>query len=127
MRPNNNDLNFGTIAAPSLSVSTGANQSSTAQYATDIVRVSFQVVITGSVEGEIQVQASLDKPIGAPINQFQPTNWGNVGPAITANAAGVYIIPSLECGYSFIRLSFFDGSGGTSTGSLVARIESKSL
>lgn len=128
MRPSNNPINFGTYAAPSLTPSVSASLASIAQWATDIVRASFQVVITGSANGSLQVQFSNDFAVGTPRNTFQPTNWNNIGNAIFVSGAGSYALPSVECSYEYIRVIYTDSSNGTATGSITsARICAKGL
>lgn len=123
MRPNNNAINFGTIASPSLTPSAYASSNSIAQWAWDMVRCTFQVVASGSAAGTLQIQASNDQSFGLPKDQFQPTNWFNVGTAATVAGAGVYevgdvfktsIIP-LECSYEYLRLTFASTKAGVQT------------
>lgn len=123
MRPNNNILNFGTIAAPNTAPSAYSNLNSIAQWALDIVRCSFQVVASGTAAGTLQIQGSNDLAFGLPPNQFQPTNWFNIGTAATVAGAGVYevgdvfktsIIP-LECSYEYLRLTFVSTKAGIQT------------
>lgn len=119
MRPNNNPI-LTAVAANS-------NQSSQAQWAWDMVRASFQLVATGTAAGTIQIQASNDKSVGLPPNQFQPTNWSNIGSSVTVSGAGAYIVPELELSYEYVRLVYTDTSGGSATGTLSARIKSMAL
>lgn len=123
MRPNNNNVLNGALV--------NANQASVAQWSTDIVRVTFQAVVTGTPTGNIKIQGSNDYAKGLPPNQFQPTNWSDVGSSVAVAAAGVFLIPSSgvpqECSYQYIRLIYTDTSGGTATGTITARMESKAL
>lgn len=123
MRPNNNALNFGTIATPSFTPSAYGNLNSIAQWADNIVRCTFQVVASGTAAGTLQIQASNDQAFGLPANQFQPTNWFNVGTAATIAGAGAYevgdvfktsVIP-LECSYEYLRLTFVSTKAGVQT------------
>lgn len=119
MRPNNNAL-LSAVAA-------SANQASVAQWAWDIIRASFQLTATGTAAGAIQVQASNDKAVGLPPNQFQPTNWSNVGAPVTVAGAGAYITPVVECSYEYLRIIYTDSSSGSATGTLSARMKSAAL
>ncbi len=127
MRPVNNALNFGTIAVSDLNPVVNANLNSVAQWATDIVRASFEVVATGNAAGSIQVRVSNDQAVGLPANQFQPTNWNLIGSAVTVSGAGVYLIPLFESSYEYLELLYTDSSGGTSTGRISGRIKAMSL
>lgn len=123
MRPNNNLLNFGSIASPNTAPVAYSNWNSIAQWALDIVRCSFQVVASGTAAGTLQIQASNDQSFGLPANQFQPTNWFNVGTAATIAGAGAYevgdvfktsVLP-LECSYEYLRLTFVSTKAGVQT------------
>lgn len=125
MRPNNNPLPF---AGNLFSVPANINQASLAQWAWDIVLASFQLVATGTAAGTIQIQASDDKAIGLPANQFQPTNWNNIGTPVTVSGAGSYLVPSgTEISYEYLRLVYTDASGGSATGNISARMKSNAL
>jgi hypothetical protein len=120
MRPNNNIV-FTNVAA-------NANRNSLAQWATDIIRTSFQIVVTtGTATGTMKVQASNEKAFGLPANQFQPTDWSDLGAMVVLNGIGSYLIPSLECSYEYLRLVYTDSSGGTATGLISCRMASKAL
>ena len=128
MRPNNNPVNFGTIAVPALTFVGNAGKTSIAMWATDILRASVQVVISGAVvNGTMQLQISNDIPVGANKNQFQPTNWSLIGSAVTLTATGAYLIPYIETSYEYISLKFVDSSAGAATGVVSAIFCSKGL
>ncbi len=108
MRPNTNPVFTALTAANS--------QASNAQWATDIVRASFQAVVTGSgAAGSFQAQASNDKAFGAPPNQFVPTNWSNLGSSVAVAAAGIFFIPAIECSYEYLRLIYTSTATGVET------------
>lgn len=119
MRPNNNPVLTNVSASGTIS--------SNAQWSDMIIRFSFQAVVTGSASGTIIAQASNDFFVGAPPNQFKPTNWSNIGSSVTVTNTGVYIIPEIESSYEYIRLTYTDTSGGTATGSISARMKSCAL
>lgn len=80
----------------------------------------------------MQLQGSNDKAVGAPPNQFVPTNWYNIGTTLTVAGAATQVIPTAApCYYEacaqYFRLVYTDTSGGTATGTLQARMESKGL
>jgi hypothetical protein len=127
MIPNNNPLNFGTYAVPVLSFTASANTNSIAQWATSIIRASFQFVVVGTVNGSFQLQVSNDKASGVPPNQFQPSNWSNVGSSVALTSAGPYLIPETEMSYEYLRVVYTDASGATATGTITGRMASKGL
>lgn len=112
MRANNNIL----LNA----VSPASNQVSVAQWSDNIVRASFQLVATGTAAGTIQIQGSNDQAVGAPANQFQPTNWSNVGSAVTVTGIGAYLVPEIEMSYEYLRLSYVSTATGAMTVSPIA-------
>ena len=119
MRPVNNALNFGTFYSASLNPASVSSQNSIAQWATDIIRASFQVVFVGAATGSIKMQASNDFAVGLPREQFQPTNWNDVGSSVSVTAAGSYLIPEIECSYEYIRLVYTSTTLGAQTIALV--------
>lgn len=128
MKPSNELVNFGTYLAPTTSVTANANFNSLAIWATAILRISFQAVVTGgTATGNLQMQVSNDKPKGVPPGQFQPTNWSNLGSTVAVSGAGTYLIPYVETSYQYIRIQYIDGSSGTGTGTLAITLESKGL
>lgn len=118
MLPNNDSL--------FLNLDASINQESEAQWSLKIVRASFQLIAAGaSPGGTIQIQASDDKAFGLPANQFQPTNWNDVGSPITVAAIGSFLVPTLECSYEYLRLIW--AAGGGSVGTITARMKSMGL
>lgn len=108
MIPNNNPL-FTSLAALN-------DQTSGPQWSEKIVRASFQLVTTdASADGTIQVQASNDQAYGAPANQFQPTNWNNLGSPVTVSGLGSFLIPEFECSYEYLRLVWLSTATGAQT------------
>jgi hypothetical protein len=117
MRPNNCIIMNNLSAA--------SNQTSTVQWTDTIVRVSFQVVNSGTSTGTLQLQASDDQAIGLPANQFTPTNWFNVGGTVSVTGAGVFVVTQQEVAYEYLKLVFTSSVPGT--GTLLARMKSFSL
>jgi hypothetical protein len=106
-------------------LNSATNQNSTPQWTDTIVRASFQIVNTGTSTGSVQLQGSNDQAIGLPANQFTPTNWFNIGSAVTINAAGVFSIAEQELCYEYLQLVYTVNSAGV--GSLLARMKSFSF
>lgn len=81
MRPNNENIgSTTTIASASYSNSCLSD---------GWVRASFQMSISsGSINGVFTVQGSNDLASGAPPNQFNPTNWNNLGSVSCSASAG---------------------------------------
>lgn len=132
----NNDLIIGTqsngivVGTPA-----SANINSIPQWTDQIVRASFQAVVTGSTStGTLQLQVSDDKAVGLPANQFVPTNWTNLGSSVAVAAAGIFWVPAIsgttgyvECSYEYMRVVWTDGSSGANNGSVICRMKSMAL
>lgn len=109
----------------------GSSNSSIVVWATDIIRCSVQVsVSSGSLSGTFQLQSSNDQATGLPPNQFIPTNWTSLGSAsVIASSStlgvGVFMIPSLEVSYEYLRVVF--GSTSGALGLYSARLVAKAL
>lgn len=124
MRPSNSLIVNGAIGSASFN--------SGPVWAYDIVRCSVQVSVpTGGVNGSLQLQASNDQFQGVPPNQFQPTNWSNVGTASvtfsTTSTAKTFLIVETECCYEYLRVAFTDSTGGAGTGALTVRMKAFGL
>ncbi len=117
MRPNN-VLVMNALA-------TSASRNSSAIWSEFLVRASFQAVVTGSSSaGTLQMQGSNDYPGEKQGTLFTPTNWSNVGSAVTVSAPGVFLIPSTECSYEYIRVTYTDTSSGSGNGVISIRMKS---
>lgn len=111
-----------------LSAAANADQNSNPQWAQDIVRASFQAVVTGSTaSGTLQLQFSNDQAVGVAPNKFVPTNWSNLGSSVSVAASGVYSISEVECSYEYLRLVWTDSSSGTNNGTVTARMKAQAL
>lgn len=119
MRPNN------SLIIPSQVANLSIN--STPVWADCIVRASVQAVVTGTVNGAIQLQVSNEQAFGAPANQFVPTNWSDLGSSIPLTSAGSYSIPLFESSYEYLRVVYADASSGSATGTVAVRIKSMGL
>ena len=78
---------------------------------------SIQVVFTGTPTGSFFLEAS-DDPyvIGANGTLNLPTNWTTVANSSqSVSAAGNVMWDYGQCGFNWIRVSYTDSSGGTST------------
>lgn len=98
----------------------------------DIVRFSVQVTVSsGSMVGTFQMQGSNDQAQGLPPNQFQPTNWNNIGTSsVVASSSATalsFLIIATESSYEYLRLRYVDGSAGASLGLWNARLKAMAL
>ena len=88
---------------------------------------SIQAEYTGTPTGTLYLECSCDPvPQGAVTNSPQPTNWTTVATSpIVVEAAGNYVWNCWAVGYTWVRLSYTDSSGGTSTAMLTATFNGK--
>jgi hypothetical protein len=87
---------------------------------------SIQAEFTGSViTGTFVLQGSDDPiaPVTTNSTQLTPTNWTPIlNSNYSVSGAGSYVWNVSDVMYNYVRLVYADGSGGTSTGILNARI-----
>ena len=77
-----------------------------------LFRCSALAVVTGSLNGTFQLQASNDMPPAGTMVSFTPTNWaGIVGATNNVTSAGVTLLPSTELSYYWIRVAWLPSSG----------------
>lgn len=121
MRPSN------SLLMSNVSASDDAN--SNVAWAYDIVRCSFQLSVTGTADGNLQVQVSNDQAFGLPPNLFQPVNWSNLGMtvAVSSTSSITVLIPEIEMSYEYVRVVFTDSSSGSSTGTMLLRMKAMAL
>lgn len=128
----------GWLMRPSNSLIISNGTSGTASYVSsvvwgwDIVRFSVQVTVgSGSVVGTFQMQGSNDIATGLPPNQFQPTNWNNIGTAsVVASSSATalsFLIVTTESSYEYLRLRYADSSAGAALGLFNARFKAMAL
>lgn len=104
---------------PILSVSSAANSTGAGIDASQMIKMSVQVVATGSAAGTLQLQVSNDpNPNGPMSTSFRYTNWSNLGTATTVSTAGVQLVAIQDMGYRAIR-AVWTGSG---VGTIVVNI-----
>lgn len=122
MRPSNSQfLTNGIVGSASFSISSSI-------YSDCIVRASFQFTCaSGSMAGTFQMQGSNDQAVGAPANQFTPTNWSTITSASvtasTTSTSRTFMILPIETSYEYLRVSFTDNSGGTANGLVNGRLK----
>lgn len=89
---------------------------------------AIQAVYTGTPTGTLKLQASND-PLGDLTNpNDQPTNWEDISNSSQSiSAAGSFLWNVTDVMYTWVRLVFTDGSGGTSTARLSANINGKGV
>lgn len=125
MRPSNVNVWNGTVGTSTLSVSS-------AIYAWDIVRASFQVsVSSGTFNGTFNVQFSNDIPVGVHPGKFQPTSWSNISSvtvvASVSATTRVFAIQQVETSYNYMRVVFVDATGGAALGVPTVNMHAKAL
>ena|ERR1700745_2470516 len=108
--------------APLNAVPANANKSSGPVWSDFMIRLTIQAVATAANTGTVQLQGSNDLPNGPGVN-FIPTNWDNIGSALTLSGTTPVLGPVVECSYEYLRLVYTDASGGTATGTVSARIK----
>jgi len=104
-----------------------ASANSKALWADKIVRCSVQALASAANTGTIQLQGSNDQATGANPWQFQPTNWSDIGSALTLSGTTPVLLTEVECSYEYLRIVYTDASGGTATGTVSARVKSMGL
>jgi len=92
---------------------------------------AIQAVYTGTPTGTLFLEGSAD-PSGdfaSPTNATNvPTNWSTIANSAQAvTAAGNFLWNVADVEYNWVRLSYTDTSGGTSTALLTARINAKGI
>lgn len=124
MRPSNSLIVNG--------VSCSNTFNSNVVWATDIVRCSFQMTVSsGRCAGSFKLQGSNDFATGLPPNQFNPTNWNDIGStsvscSSTATARS-FLSPAVDIGYEYVRGVWSDASGGSADGVVSVRFVAKAL
>lgn len=85
--------------------------------ASQVLYLSAQAVVTGTSTGTLNIQASNDI--------VSPTHWSDIETLGTVEiaGAGVYLIPSFQVGYRWVR-SFFVKDNGDA-GTLTVRINTQ--
>lgn len=84
---------------------------------------SIQAVITGTPTGTIALFGSNDPTYGSLSSMFPPTNWTqlpNSAFALTEN--GTVLWNYTISNFNWVQIGYTDGSGGLSTATLNARI-----
>lgn len=90
--------------------------------------MSFQFSSTGTAAGTLQLQVSNDQAPSGQALGFTPTNWSNVGTAVTVTAGpAVFLIPATELAYEYVRAVYTDSTSGTATGTVSVRAKGINL
>lgn len=125
MRAVNNLIGTGTAGTASFSTNP--------VWAMDLIRASFQILVSsGSCVGTFVIQASNDQAVGVPAAQFTPTNWVTVGSTAsvvcsTTASSKVFLLPSTEFAYEYLRIRYTDGSGAAALGVVQIRMKGMAL
>lgn len=118
MRPNNYPIVISGLCGT-------ASFASSSCWAMDVVRASFQIVISsGSCVGTFRLEASNDLGYGQPgrpVGNYIPTNWNIVGSVTTVTASSTatlksFMLPAVETSYQHLRIVYLDGSAGAALG-----------
>lgn len=114
-------MRYADFAAftPGTLLTVGSTVSGTPLVGGSILRCSVQAVLSGSMVGSLQLQASNDQTastLGSP-GAAAATVWSNVaGAAVAVSGSGTYFIPFTECCYRAMRMVYIPTSGsGTVT------------
>lgn len=109
-----------------LSVGT-ASFISSACWTDDVVRASFQVVVSsGTCNGTFVIQGSNDIATGRFQNQFNPTNWNTITSATvvcSASAGQSFAILGQDYTFEYLRVQFTAGNGGAALGTVNVRMK----
>lgn len=71
--------------------------------------ISAQVNATATIGGTLQLQVSNDiVPVNYEFINFTPTNWSNLGSAVTLSGAGANLIARTDTAYRALRAVFTD-------------------
>jgi len=96
---------------------------------TRVLNYAIQAVYAGTPTGTLELQGSCDPSgdVASPLNATNvPTNWTVIlNSNIAITGPGNYVFNVFHAGYNWVRLVYLDGSGGTSTAVLNARINAK--
>lgn len=99
-----------------------ANYNSPPQQLNQVFGYAIQGEITGTPTGTFTLQSSVDSNFG----NVHPVNWttvDNSSQAVSASGNFTYNVHDAE--YNWVRLVYTDGSGGASTATLSAQINTK--
>lgn len=111
------------------------NYNSPYQQLKNIYTYSIAAIITGTPTGTIALQASNDPETNDTQNNstnlpptVAPTNWVTItGSTFTLTAAGETLFNVDAVGYNYVRVTYTDTSGGTSTARLAIIFNGKGV
>lgn len=87
---------------------------------------AVQASFTATPTGTAKLQASVDPVISSEPGEKQPTHWDDIPASVTIfNSAGTFTWNVSEVQYTWVRIIYTDGSGGTSTALLNVQINLK--
>jgi hypothetical protein len=122
------------------SVPLNANYNSPYVPLRNIYTYAIQAVITGTPTGTIQLQASNDPetndtqynvasvsaPLGGRPPAVAPSNWTTItNSPFVVTSSGIEFWNVNYTGYTFVRVQYIDGSGGTSTATMTITFNGK--
>lgn len=95
----------------------------------NIYGYSIQAVYTGATcDGTIKLQCSVDPVRNATPSPPQPATWTDIADSsYTITSSGSYVWNVENVMYTWVRVVFTDGSGGTNDGTLTLRINAKGV
>lgn len=93
-----------------------------------LIRYTGQVVVLDpdtNVDGSLKIQISNDTPSNTSVTPFVPTNWSDLGSAVTVSAEGVTLIPITEACFLWIKAVYTDNSSGVSTATISVNLNAQ--
>jgi hypothetical protein len=101
------------INCPAISGSSAANITGASIDASQMCKLSAQIIAEGAAAGTIQLQVSND--INDNFYQQTPvyTNWSNLGSPVTVSSAGATLILQQDMSYRAVRAVWTGSGAGT--------------
>lgn len=86
----------------------------------------IQAIVTGTPNGSVSLEASIDPVIETGANYRPPTNWNPVdNSTFVLTTAGNTMWNVSDAQYNWVRVIYVDASGGLSTAVMTASINTK--
>jgi|ERR1700679_258063 len=101
-----------------ISADASVNQNGMVLPAYRVSAVSAQAVVVGTSTGTLNIEASNDvRPVLDSAGRPAPVNWSNIPTVgtIAIAGAGVYLIPSFNICYNYVRASFVADNAASGT------------
>lgn len=123
---------FNKTIVPLVSPILSANRNSEPIPLKNIFMYSIAAIIAGTPTGTIKLQVSNDPETNdsMPSNnsQPQPTHWIDLAnSSVAVSAAGETMWSVKDCSYNWVRVSYVDGSSGSSTATMSIVVNCKGV